>query len=162
MRSSRGLALLTSCIVTCFTGHATAAGAASPLLSVMSASLVTQVDGHEELRSADASRPGDLLQYTLRYTNASARPLQGIVATLPVPPQGMSFVPGTALPAVIEASLDGRNYAPVPLMRIVRLPDGTERQQEVPAQEYRFLRWNIGTLQPGATVVVHARMRVNP
>jgi len=46
-------------------------------------------------------------------------------------------------------------------MRAVRQPDGNERQVPVPIEEYRALRWNLGTLAAGQSEQVQARVRVN-
>lgn len=40
------------------------------------------------------------------------------------------------------------------------LPDGRTARREVPASEYRFLRWNLGDLPAGSTRTVRARMQL--
>ena len=44
----------------------------------------------------------------------------------------------------------------------MKLTDGREVVRPVPATEYRWLRWNLGTLGPNAARTVSARMRVEP
>ncbi len=118
-------------------------------------------DGTEELRVAKRVKPGDLVEYRTEYRNQGKASVTNLVATLPVP-EGMSYLPKTAVPAVATASLDGKQFAPLPLMRWVRLSDGTRVQRQVPYHEYRFLRWHLDTLASGDNAVVQARMSVNP
>ena len=63
---------------------------------------------------------------------------------------------------MVTASLDGRSFAPVPLMRKERTADGREVVREVPPSEYRALRWSIGTLAAKESRAVAARARVSP
>lgn len=48
---------------------------------------------------------------------------------------------GEVTPASAQASIDGKNYADIPLMRKV---DG--KMVKIPYSEYRTLRWNIKLL----------------
>ena len=57
---------------------------------------------------------------------------------------------------------DGKSFAPVPLTRRVKLAGGKTVVREVPAAEYRALRWSIGSLAANSTRTVGARMRVSP
>jgi hypothetical protein len=72
----------------------------------------------------------------------------------------MHYLPDTARPAPAQASLDGRNFAPIPLKRKVTLPTGEVQEQEVPATEYRALRWNLGEMAPGTKTTLIARTRI--
>jgi uncharacterized repeat protein (TIGR01451 family) len=118
-------------------------------------------DGKETLSPATQARPGDLVEYRATYTNTGAQPARQVMATLPVP-TGMEFVGRTAVPAKLEASVDGRTYAPVPLTRRVKLVDGREVVRTVPTSAYRWLRWPLGTLGSNSARTVSARMRVQP
>ena len=118
-------------------------------------------NGKTILESGDQARPGDVLEYRVRYSNESAAGVSRLMATLPIP-IGMEYLPKTAQPAKVEASLDGRTFAPVPLTRKVRLPSGKEVVREVPASEYRQLRWAIGDLSAHGAQTVTARVRVAP
>lgn len=123
--------------------------------------VLVKTDGTEELRVAKRVKPGDLVLYRTEYRNQDQASVTNLVATLPVP-EGMSYLPQTATPAVTTASLDGKRFAPVPLMRWVRLSNGDRVQRQVPYTEYRFLRWRLDTLAAGDHAVVQARMSVNP
>lgn len=125
----------------------------------LDAQRVSVVDGKETFSPATQARPGELVEYRATYTNAGGQTARQVMATLPVP-AGMEFVEQSAAPAKVEASLDGRAYAPVPLKRTVRLADGREVVRLVPAAEYRWLRWPLATMEPGSARTVSARMRV--
>ncbi|MDY0746730.1 hypothetical protein SNE35_19620 [Paucibacter sp. R3-3] len=108
-------------------------------------------------------RPGDVIEYEARYVNGTAKALTKVQLTLPVPEGGVSYLPGALSTTPVDsASLDGKHFEPLPLRREVRLPDGRREMQEVPASEYRFLRWNLGTLPAGSERAVRARMQLAP
>ena len=131
------------------------------LSATLEASKVVRGDnGKEQLQSAEKARPGDVVEYRALYKNHSAKSLRGVMAILPVPAVGMEYLLDTAMPSGAEASIDGVNFATPPLKRLVRLADGTRRQQLVPTSEYRFLRWSLGELPAGTSKSVTARMRV--
>lgn len=113
-----------------------------------------------ELVPTDAAKPGDTIEYRVAYSNTGKAPVRGIVATLPVPASGMAYVPDSATPAAVLASLDGKTFAPVPLQRVV-LRNGRSVTETVPATEYRFLRWTLGELVAGQSATVKSRMRLN-
>ena len=117
------------------------------------------VDGKTLFKPAQLTKPGDVLEYRVQYTNRSASAVTGLVANLPIP-AGTTLVARSELPPGVLASTDGAHFAPPPLMRTVRQADG-ERQVPVPIEEYRALRWNLGTLAAGQSEQVQARVRVN-
>lgn len=138
------------------------AAAAGDVEVTLAAHRVTaQQNGQESLAPADQAKPGEVVEYRATYANAGPRPVKGLAATLPIPP-GTEYVPGTAAPAGVRASLDGVTFAPLPLVRRVRLADGTEVEREVPPAEYRWLRWTIDALDARASRTVRARVRVAP
>ncbi len=136
-----------------------AAVADGDITAQLDAQRVTVVDGKETFSPATQAKPGELVEYRATYTNAGGQTARQVLATLPVP-AGMEFVDHTAVPAKVEASLDGRTYAPVPLKRPVRLANGREVVRLVPAAEYRWLRWPLAAMEPGSVRTVSARMRV--
>ena len=77
-------------------------------------------------------------------------------------PAGLEYMPKTASPVKILASLDGKSFAPAPLTRRVKLANGKTVVREIPVAEYRALRWSIGALGSDASRTVVARMRVAP
>jgi uncharacterized repeat protein (TIGR01451 family) len=118
------------------------------------------VDGKTVFKPAQVSRPGDVLEYRVNYTNRSASAVTGLIANLPIP-AGTTLLARSELPPDVLASTDGTQFAASPLMRTVRQADGSERRVPVPIEEYRALRWNLGTLAAGHSAQVQARVRVN-
>lgn len=141
--------------------HAAPARAAGDVSVKLTAQRVTRVEGREVLASAESARPGETLQYRATYRNNGTSEARGLAATLPIP-VGTSYVPGSANPARVEASLDGRTFASVPLMRKERTADGRTVVREVPVSEYRALRWPLGTLTAQKERAVIARVRITP
>jgi uncharacterized repeat protein (TIGR01451 family) len=137
------------------------AAAADPdvAVSLEAHKVTSDARGKESFVPGDQAGPGDVIEYRARYTNQGAGAVKQLVATLPIP-AGVEYLPATARPAIVLASLDGRSFAPIPLKRTVRLPDGREVTREIPASEYRWLRWTIGSLAPKNSEIVRARVRI--
>ena len=127
----------------------------------LTANRVTRSQGRDVLAPAEQAQPGDLLEYRATYKNAGTTEARGLMATLPIP-RGTRYVTGSALPRRVEASLDGRTFAPIPLTRKVRLADGRTVTREVPASEYVALRWPLGVLPASQSREVAARVRIEP
>jgi len=135
--------------------------AAGSVAVELTAQRVTKAQGKEVLVAADEAKPGELIEYRALYRNDGTGEARGLMATLPIP-HGTQYVAGSALPRRVEASLDGRAFAPVPLKRTVKTPDGRTVVQEVPVAEYRTLRWPLGALPARDQRTVTARVRVEP
>ena len=123
--------------------------------------VTTTEQGVERLEPADQAKPGETIEYRARYRNEGGAAVRRLVASLPIP-AGMEFVPGTAAPAQVLASLDGKSFAPVPLTRRVKYANGEVVEERVPYREYRALRWTLGDLAANGVETVRARMRVSP
>ncbi len=82
---------------------------------------------------------GTIIQYKATYTNTINQNINDLAVILPIP-ANMAFN-GEVTPTSAQASIDGKNYADIPLMRKV---DG--KMVKVPYSEYRTLRWNIKLL----------------
>ena len=152
-------------IVTCCMGGALCVGGASwaqqaRVTSLLQVSKVTVSAGKASLSPAGQGKPGDLLEYRVRYDNHSHAAIQGLQAQLSIP-AGTTYVASSALPAGAEASTDGVHFAPMPLLQTVRLADGRQQQQAVPLEAYRALRWRLGALPAGKSAEVSARVHVN-
>jgi hypothetical protein len=122
--------------------------------------VVKQADGKETFRAADKARPGDVVDYRVTYANATKTNVSHVMATLPIPADSMVLLAGSAVPANALVSVDGKQFAAPPLRRNVTLPDGRVEARAIPVSEYRFLRWDLGTIAAGQAKVVSARMRV--
>lgn len=122
-------------------------------------SVVKQADGSEALAQAQAVKPGDVLQYSTVYTNPSQRPVSRLVTNLPIP-VGTELIAAGTVPSAVLASLDGKVFAPAPLMRKLRRADGQLVDVPVPLNEYRSLRWPEQQLAAGGSFTTTARVRV--
>jgi hypothetical protein len=131
-----------------------------PLIVTLERKKVVLAGGRESMVSAEVAKPGDVLFELATYTNRTKKPLAGFQATLPVPPN-TELVAGTADPAYVLASVDGKNFSPIPLKRKVKQANGVEIEQLVPMVEYRYLRWPQGEIGPEKTVMYSAKFRVN-
>jgi len=116
-------------------------------------------NGKEELIPADRATPGEVIAYVLICTNKGTTPVDNLQPTLPIP-LDTEYMPGTARPSVILASLDGKVFALAPLKRTVKGADGKIREEAIPYREYRFIRWRLGRLDPGKGATVKARVRI--
>jgi uncharacterized repeat protein (TIGR01451 family) len=122
--------------------------------------VVKASDGKEKFTSADAAKPGDVIEYKAVYRNSGKIAATDIRADIPIP-LGTEYLPGSAKPATFKASLDGKGYAPVPLKRKVTLPSGKTEMQEVPSGEYRFIRWELKSLAPGKSSTFILRVKLS-
>ncbi len=137
-----------------------AAAQAPAVTSALQASRVDLVDGKAVHKPAESGRPGDLIEYAGTYRNAGKTAVERLAATIPVP-AGTTFVASSADPAGAQASTDGTRFAAIPLMRTVRQADGSTRQEPVPLADYRFVRWDLGTLPASGERVVRLRVRID-
>lgn len=129
------------------------------VVELLAKKVIMGTDGKERYSSAEKATPGEIIEYTALYKNRGSNEVKNLQGTLPVP-QGMEYLPGTARPEKVNASLDGKKFAPVPLKRKVRLPNGKEEQRDVPYNEYRYIGWDLANLPAGQTMTVSARMRL--
>ena len=97
---------------------------------------------------------GTVIQYKATYSNTINKDIQDLAVVLPIP-ANMTFT-GEAIPTTAQASIDGKNYADMPLMRKV---DG--KMVKIPFSEYRTLRWNIKLLPAQKSAAVALNTTVN-
>lgn len=117
-------------------------------------------DKKEALVEAKNAKPGEIIEYQATYTNKSKSAIGKLTPNLPIP-EGTEYQAGTAKPALIKATLGDGKFEAIPLKRKVKLPDGKEVEQEVPAARYKALQWSLGELPAGKSVTVIARVRVS-
>ena len=101
--------------------------------------VVKDAEGKVSYLPVSTAPSGTVVQYKATYTNTVNQNINDLSVTLPIP-ANMAFN-GEVTPASAQASIDGKNYADMPLMRKV---DG--KMVKVPYAEYRTLRWNIKLL----------------
>jgi uncharacterized repeat protein (TIGR01451 family) len=160
MRPISTRALGAACALAFSLSLGSAAAAEGDVAVVLSAArVVVGEHGAEQLVTTEAVRPGDVVEYRATYTNQGDGPVRGLTATLPIPVD-TNYLGLTATPEGVEASTNGVDFAPIPLMRKVAGKDGVERFEPVPASEYRALRWSIGELGANASQSVAARVVV--
>jgi uncharacterized repeat protein (TIGR01451 family) len=137
---------------------------AAPLSASLAAqSVETGEDGKETFSSADAAAPGDLLQYTGRYSNVSKEPLSGLIINGPIPANTSFIDAGLAVSqkAAFEVLIEGESWQSVPAYKTVVLADGTKSRVVAEASDYRQIRWRLAeALAPGATLVTVYRVQV--
>ena len=97
---------------------------------------------------------GAIIEYKATYTNTLAQDLNDLIITLPIP-SSMTFT-GEAHPASAQASIDGKDYADIPLMRQV-----AGKVTKTPLAEYRYIRWNIKLLPAKKSANVSLNTTVN-
>lgn len=114
----------------------------------LTASQVTKnTEGQTSYLPVRNAPAGTVIQYKATYTNTINKNINDLAVTLPIP-ANMTFT-GEVSPASAQASIDGKNYADIPLLRKV---DG--KIVKIPFSEYRTLRWNIKLLPAQKSVAV--------
>jgi len=104
--------------------------------------------------------PGDVIRYSLRFTNTQEQAVQNVVFSNPVP-QGLRYVPESAAAdapnVAITFSIDGgRTYSAQPMIEVVE--NGERRNVPAPARMYTHVRWTVdGWVQPGGQVTAEFR-----
>ena len=122
------------------------------------------VNGKEQTQNTDRAAPGEKLQYVANYHNtthlisAPGMMLNGVSAVVPIP-GNMKYL-GAASPQPSAASLDGKRYEPYPLMKRVTQSNGAVVQTPVPWDEYRYLKWDMGTIPADTQKSVKAMVQV--
>lgn len=109
--------------------------------------VVTNAEGKVSYTPVNTAPTGTIVQYKATYSNTINKDIQDLEVVLPIP-ANMTFT-GEANPASAQASIDGKNYADIPLMRKV---DG--KMVKIPFSEYRTLRWNIKLLPANKSAAV--------
>ena len=111
---------------------------------------------NEALEAAERIKPGEIVEYQTTYRNVSKHADGQLQATLPIPAE-TEYLPGSARPAAVQASVDGVNYAELPLRKKIKTAGGQLVEQDIRLSEYRSLRWTIGELEAGRKATVSAR-----
>ena len=132
-----------------------AAHAEDALKMDLVANKVTQdAEGKATYTPVRTAPAGTVIQYKATYTNTINQSISDLAVTLPIP-ANMTFT-GSAMPASAQASIDGKNYADMPLMRKVN-----GKVVKVPLSEYKSLRWNIRLLPANKSADVSLNAIVN-
>lgn len=115
------------------------------------------------IRADGAARPGDILLYTLTFSNPTARPMANVQLSNPLP-TGLAFVSGSVrasrTDAVVEYSADGGATFSDRPTEIVTI-DGQRARRAIPAERYTNVRWVVrGAVAPRSVVTAEYRARV--
>ena len=116
-------------------------------LSAQKEVTVTGEDGKPktEWQEVKSTGPGDVLKYTVRYENKGKTEARGAKVVDPIP-QNTSYISGSAEGegAAISFSLDGKAFAPPPLLTYrVRQADGTEVERVATPEMYTHIQWQL-------------------
>jgi uncharacterized repeat protein (TIGR01451 family) len=100
------------------------------------------------------ARPGDVIAYSLAFTNVTRGTVNNVQFTDPLP-SGLMYRIGSARadrPVRIEYSIDGgKSYAARPMVSL--MDAGRRVEKPAPAQSYTHIRWTLsGPLESGAQV----------
>jgi uncharacterized repeat protein (TIGR01451 family) len=124
--------------------------------------VVQDAKGDTKLINAGVVVPGDVLEYQATYLNRGTVPLS-VTATLPVP-EAVEYIKDSAKskPALSHTvALKDNQFAQEPLIKKVTAASGATLLQPIAYAEYRFVRWDLGKLAPGAAVEVSIRAQVS-
>ena len=133
---------------------ANGANAAEALSVNLQAKQIVTENGKQVLKTVNRANKGDLLQYQATYRNNIQKPMTDLALTLPVP-ANMVYVSSSS-PAPTQASLDGKKFENLPILRKVN-----GKMVEVPASQYRAVRWIVKTLpaQQSASVSINTKVQ---
>lgn len=140
-------------------------GAAGISLEIDVAREVVEVDtdGLEVTRLVpiDSAMPGEVVVYTITYTNAGSDAAENVVITDPLPTE-VQYVPGSASGAAsaeFAVSVDGGESFSAPSEALVVRQDGQPRPAE--PGDYTHLRWVLADpVLPGAGGFLRFRTRI--
>ncbi|MCH2449203.1 MAG: hypothetical protein MK198_03570 [Gracilimonas sp.] len=121
--------------------------------------VTTDAEGREQLVEADSVQQNDLLEYQLIYNNTGSTAITSLKAVLPVPKEMKLIMPENQAEAFTpKVSLNSTSWSAYPIME--EAPGSDPLKKPVDERLYRFLQWNIATLEPGSQHILKARMRV--
>ncbi|MEA2723318.1 MAG: hypothetical protein QOH59_1089 [Gemmatimonadales bacterium] len=116
-----------------------------------------------ERKDGVMARPGDLLGYSLAFTNTSKGTVSHVQFVDPLP-QGLVYRAGTARadqPVRIEYSIDGgKTYAAEPTIEVME--NGRKVVKPAPREAYSHIRWTVsGPLASGAQVTAGFQAQIS-
>ncbi len=115
------------------------------------------------LLPADTVKPGQVLQYTIRYTNTGDEDATRVVVNNPIP-KGTVYLAETAYGygSKITFSADGgKTFGPADTLKVtVTRADGSKTTRKAMAAEYTHIRWVITKVPAGGSGSVGFKVRV--
>ncbi len=135
----------------------------SDALTITVVNVTARDTGRTTEDEGSTSLPGDVLEYSLEFTNTQPGPVSNVVLSDPIP-QGTVFVLGSVTTSredvVVEYSTDdAESWSDQPTVEVVE--NGVTVIRPAPATAYTHVRWTItGEVNPGAQVTARFRTRV--
>jgi uncharacterized repeat protein (TIGR01451 family) len=116
-----------------------------------------------ERKDLAMARPGDLLGYSLAFTNTTRGTVNNVQFVDPLP-AGLVYQTGSARadrPVRIEYSIDGgKSYSARPMIAVTEA--GRRVEKPAPAESYTHIRWTVsGPLASGAQVTAGFQAQVS-
>jgi uncharacterized repeat protein (TIGR01451 family) len=116
-----------------------------------------------EWRAVKDTDPGDVLRYTIRYTNKGKAEAEKAVITDPIP-ENTLYIRDSAegKNAEITFSLDGKTFRiPSELTYTVKLPDGIEEERVATPDMYSHVKWQlVNRVKPNETGTLSFKVKV--
>jgi uncharacterized repeat protein (TIGR01451 family) len=113
--------------------------------------------------SADDVVPGDVIFYTLRYSNTGDEVATSAVVDDPIP-KGTTYLIGSAYgnDTDITFSVDGGKTfkKPTLLTYDVKMPDGKIERRSISPEKYTHIRWTVGVIPAHGSGQVGFQTRV--
>ena len=116
-------------------------------LSIVAMNLTAQADGRTPAEGTNVmvSRPGDLIEYRLSFTNNTTGSVRDVVFDDPIP-EGLVYVAGSAgaerEDVSVEFSIDGgSSYDANPVIEVQEA--GAMVRRPAPPDRYTHVRWNV-------------------
>ncbi len=134
-------------------------------LKVEKEMVVTDEEGKTRLewQQTEDTNPGDMLKYSIQYTNEGDVEAKGVVINDPIP-RGTVYVANSATgqDADITFSMDGKAFQAPPMLTYkVRNQDGTEEEYVVTPDMYTHIRWILTKpVAPGSTGTLGFKVKV--
>ena len=116
--------------------------------------VIKNAEGKTSYVAVRTAPAGTVIQYKATYSNIINKDIQDLAVVLPIP-ANMTFT-GEAKPSSAQATVDGKNYSDMPLVRKVN-----GKIVKVPLSEYKALRWNIKWLPANKAADVSLNTIVN-
>lgn len=140
------------------------AAVASPLQSDMKRYLVEKgEDGQEVLTEVNQVKPGQIIEYTLRWSNVSDADLAEVSIVGPVP-QYTTYLAGTAVnlgAKLPQFSIDGgTTYKNEPVTYKVKMADGSEVERVATPDMYTHVRWLLERMISKQELTLKYRVQV--
>lgn len=142
---------------------------AKPRITVAISQAKEVVEGKGAVRTTrmvptTSASSGDVIEYTLSYTNAGDEAATDAVIDDPIP-KGTTYIANSASSEGAELSFSsdgGKTFAPaVKLTYELRLPNGQVEKRVATPAEYTHVRWTLERVPAGATGKVSFRVKVN-